>query len=159
MKAACTKTSGLTEKTFADGTKGLKSGAITGDNKMALTYTNEGAAKTVTFRLFLSVKTVNNEKAGFWKQGDNEKVVIKVNGNKITPPTKDINFKDAGLTVDDTKASDTGALAVPVWIDICSIDLLANAENTIDLNIVDTNYSFYFCGGGLANIPQATPAA
>ena len=157
MKAACSKSS-VTEVEFADGSKMIKSNALTSGNTCTLTYTAT-EAKQVTFRMLLSIKVVNNNAgSGFWyhdntKDTPKEKTRITVNGTKVTPPAAadDINFKNIGCTVGDTKAADNGALALPVWADVCTVSLAAG-ENTIVLTIIDTNYSYFFGGAALANI-------
>ena len=73
-----------------------------------------------------------------------------MNGVQVTAPAaaNDINFKNVGCTVNDTKADDNGKLAVPVWVEICDV-AIQEGENTIVLTVIDTNYSYFICGAGL----------
>ena len=135
-------------KTFADGTVGYKTSCITGGKTLTLSY-NAAAAETVKLRMYLSIKTSNNNSTGFWKHNGSEKMRITVNGTQLTPPAEDINFKNLGCTVNDTQADDNGKLAVPVWADIANIDLQEGA-NSIVFTVIDTNYSFFICGVALS---------
>ena len=135
-------------KTFADGTKGFKTNLLTGGKTLTLSY-NAAAAETVKLRMYLSIKTSNNNSTGFWKHNGSEKMRITVNGVQLTPPAEDLNFKNLGCTVDDASASDNGKLAVPVWADIANIDLQEGA-NSIVFTVIDTNYSFFICGIALS---------
>ena len=149
--SACSKSSPST-KTYASGIKGLKTSNIknSDSNKVTLTYTAD-AAKTVTFRLLVSIKVSNNASTGFWKANDGkEKTRITFNDVKVTPPETDWNFKAAGCTVEDATADDSGKLSVPVWVDICNLELQAG-ENTIVIEVIDTNFSYFICGAALAN--------
>ena len=135
-------------KTFADGTKGFKTNLLTGGKTLTLSY-NAAAAETVKLRMYLSIKTSNNNSTGFWKHNGSEKMRITVNGVQLTPPAEDLNFKNLGCTVDDASAADNGKLAVPVWADIANIDLQEGA-NSIVFTVIDTNYSFFICGVALS---------
>ena len=160
--AGCAK-SNPTTKEYASGVKGVKSSQLADSKPMTLTYT-AAAAGTLKLRMYLSIKVSNNDTfknnngggSGFWYHDNNketpkEKMRITVNGVQVTPPgaLEDIDFKAQGCTVGDTKASDSGALSVPIWIDICDVTL-QEGENTIQFEIITNSYSFFICGVALS---------
>lgn len=129
---------------YNEGYKGIKSNSITGEYSITLTCTSN-KARLMKLQLFLSIKISNISQTGFWYQNNAEKFRVTVNGETVEPPTKDLDFQALGCTEQDPIAIDSTVLSVPVWIDICDINLVAG-ENIIEFKVINSSYSFFLCG-------------
>lgn len=135
-----------TIKTYADGRRGIKTTTLNNSNGYSLTLSCvSDKARVANLKLLISVKISNINSIGFWHQSGAEKMRITVNGEQVQAPETDINFNDYECTVPDELATDNGALSVPVWIDICDVDLIAG-ENRLVFTIITNAYNFILCG-------------
>ena len=144
LKAALTNQN-LDELDFGNDVKGYKTDGM----DFTLNY-ESASAKTVTFKLLLSVKIKNNSSAKFWTAGSKPKTSISVNGVDLQAPAEDWTLADKGCTEQSTVEAEAGKpMTVPVWVDIIDIDLIAG-NNTIRLQNLSGDYSFFICGAAIA---------
>ena len=149
LKAACPNEITSTVQ-FANGMIGIKTSNVANYGPITLNYQSQSSRKAV-LALCLAAKVANADRTGFWEQSGIEKTRITVNGQVIEPPPEDLVFNDAVFRERDETATDGSALSIPVWTGICNLDLI-QGENTIEIAIINNNYSYFICGAKLVEL-------
>ena len=117
-----------------------------------LTY-NSATAQRVMLRLLLTTKFSNVGAAGVWWQGDTQKFTVKIGDTTLDPlvATKadEKFFSGYNCNVESTAKDGSSSLAVPVWIDMGEMDLVAG-DNTIVVTFNGGGYTPWWGGAAFA---------
>ena len=108
-------------------------------------------SSNMRLELLLSVRFINRQKTGFWRQGTTEKTEIIVNGSKMEAPETDLDFS---LVTQSTANDGTGNyLSYPEWYDVGldSFSTYYDEENTIRITYLGGGYSYYICGARIVS--------
>ena len=139
------------EVDYADGSRCFKSNIFNQGGNITLRF-DSAYARTLRLKMYISVKIANVLKTGFWMQSNAEKMKITLNGERIVPPEVDLDFDALGCNIKDDIAIDSGNLSIPVWVDICDLNLVAGENQLMFEMNTSAGYSFYIGGCGLFGI-------
>ena len=139
------------EVDYADGSRCFKSNIFNQGGNITLRF-DSAYARTLRLKMYISVKIANVSKTGFWMQSNAEKMKITLNGETIVPPEVDLDFDALGCNIKDDIANDSGNLSIPVWVDICDLNLVAGENQLMFEMNTSAGYSFYIGGCGLFGI-------